>query len=153
MFNKSLNDLSLERVDTTVSPSIAITAWLGASDAKNALPHGFTIDQETELQSPLDEKATVRFVRHSLEPVDVQRHIVGGKQCTRLALTWANRVSFVLTESFTIKRVAPVDVVGEDSESAPQNDEERFDADTIMMTGELAGLIDDLIEGLGGSAA
>jgi recombination associated protein RdgC len=104
------------------------------------------------LQSPLDEKATVRFVRHSLEPADVQRHITGGKQCTRLALTWANRVSFVLTESFTIKRISPVDVVSEGSEAAPQNDEERFDADTIMMTGELAGLIDDLIEGLGGVA-
>jgi recombination associated protein RdgC len=43
-------------------------------------------------------------------------------------------------------------VVSEGSEAAPQNDEERFDADTIMMTGELAGLIDDLIEGLGGVA-
>jgi len=152
MLNKSLNDLSLERLDTAISPTIAMTAWLGATDARKSVPHGFTIDQETELQSPLDEKATVRFVRHSLEPADVQRHIAGGKQCTRLALTWANRVSFVLTESFTVKRISPVDVMTEGAESAPQNDEERFDADTIMMTGELAGLIDDLVEGLGGAA-
>ena len=152
MLNKSLNDLSLERLDTAISPTIAMTAWLGATDARKSVPHGFTIDQETELQSPLDEKATVRFVRHSLEPADVQRHIAGGKRCTRLALTWANRVSFVLTESFTVKRISPVDVMTEGAESAPQNDEERFDADTIMMTGELAGLIDDLVEGLGGAA-
>jgi hypothetical protein len=37
-------------------------------------------------------------------------------------------------------------------ESALQNDEERFDADAIMMTAELPGSIDDLIEGLGGIA-
>lgn len=144
--NKSLDDIGMERLSVALSPSVAMTTWLGADD----VPAGFSIDQETELQSPMDEKATVRFVRHTLEPADVSRHIKAGKQCTRLALTWANRVSFVLTESLTIKKVAPIDVVKEGGESAPQNDDERFDADTSMMTGELGHMLNDLIEALGG---
>ena len=78
--------------------SAAMTAWLSSGE----VPSGFTIDQDTELQSPVEEKATVRFVRHTLDPKELQRHIAAGKQCTRLALTWASRVSFVLTESLTI---------------------------------------------------
>ncbi len=40
-------------------------------------------------------------------PTSVRRHIQSGKQCTRLAMTWADRVSFVLTESLDVKRIAP----------------------------------------------
>jgi len=38
----------------------------------------------------------------------VRRHIAAGKQCTRLALTWADRVSFVLTESLAVDRFGMV---------------------------------------------
>ena len=33
---------------------------------------GFTIDQDTELRSTSEEKATVRYVRHSIEPDDIK---------------------------------------------------------------------------------
>ena len=114
------------------------------------MPHGFSIDQDTELQSPVEEKATVRFVRHALDPREVQRHIAAGKQCTRLALTWANRVSFVLTESLVLKRIVPVDVIREGEDAQAQNDDERLDADFTLMTGELHHMMVDLVEALGG---
>jgi recombination associated protein RdgC len=40
--------------------------------------------------------ATVRH-RHAAGPL--RRHIAAGKRCTRLAMTWNDRVSFVLTEA------------------------------------------------------
>ncbi len=143
---KSIDDFTLDRLDTSVSPGAAMTAWLANDD----VPHGFSIDQETELQSPVEEKATVRFVRHALDPKEVQRHIAAGKQCTRLALTWADRVSFVLTESLILKRIVPVDVIVEGEAAPAQNDDERFDADFTLMTGELQRLIADLVMALGG---
>lgn len=146
LMNKSIDDFVVERLNTTMSPGVAMTAWLANGD----VPRGFNIDQDTELQSPLEEKATVRFVRHALDAKEVQRHIAGGKQCTRLALTWADRVSFVLTESLVIKRVAPVDVIRETEQGQAQNDDERFDADFTLMTGELQKLLTDLVEALGG---
>ena len=147
-FNKAITDISLERLNVAMSPGAAMTSWLAA----NETPHGFSIDQDTELQSPADEKATVRFVRHALDPKEVQRHIAGGKQCTRLALTWANRVSFVLTESFTLKKISLVDIIKEglDSGASIRDEDEQLDADFAMMTGELKQLLEDLVEALGG---
>jgi recombination associated protein RdgC len=143
---KSLEVLPFASLRTERSPQSAMTDWLAADEA----PAGFTVDQDTELRSTNEGKATVRYVRHTLEAEDVRRHIAAGKQCTRLALTWADRVSFVLTESLAVKRVAPLDVLKENTDSGVQNEDERFDTDFALMTGELAKLIGDLVEALGG---
>src|SRR5699024_10478098 len=82
------------------SPGCRVTNWLLADTP----PGAFTIDQEAELRSTSESRATVRFVRHSIDIEDVRRHIEAGKQCTRLALTWNDRIAFVLTDAFEIKR-------------------------------------------------
>jgi len=92
----------------------------------------------------------VRYVRQSIEIDDVRKHVQAGKQCTRLALTWADKISFVLTEGLDIKRVAPLDVLKENQDSAAHNDADRFDSDMALMTGELGRLIDAMIDALGG---
>ena len=143
---KSIDKLPLESLHVAHSPLAAMTEWLNA----DVVPKGFTVDQDTELRASGDSKATVRYVSHTLEPEDVKRHIAGGKQCTRLAMTWADRISFVLTESLTIKRVAPLDVITESAETSSRDDDERFDSDMLMMTGELAKMLDDLVFALGG---
>ncbi|HYC42199.1 MAG TPA: recombination-associated protein RdgC [Noviherbaspirillum sp.] len=146
MLLKSLESLPFALLRTERSPLSAMTDWLAADEA----PAGFTVDQDTELRSTGEGKATVRYVRHTLEPDDVRRHIAGGKQCTRLAMTWADRVSFVLTETLAVKRVAPLDVLKENADSSTQNEDERFDTDFALMTGELAKMISELVEALGG---
>lgn len=146
MLLKSLESLPFGALRTERSPLSSMTDWLAADEA----PAGFTVDQDTELRSTGEGKATVRYVRHTLEPDDVRRHIAAGKQCTRLAMTWADRVSFVLTETLAIKRVAPLDVLKENADSGTQNEDERFDTDFALMTGELAKMIGELVEALGG---
>ena len=143
---KSLETLPFASLRTERSPQSAMTDWLAADEA----PAGFTVDQDTELRSTSESKATVRYVRHTLEAEDVRRHIAAGKQCTRLALTWSDRVSFVLSESLALKRVAPLDVLKENADSGTKNEDERFDTDFALMTGELAKLVGDLVEALGG---
>jgi len=143
---KSLESLPFASLRTEQSPLAAMTDWLAADEA----PAGFTVDQDTELRATGEGKATVRYVRHTLEPEDVRRHIASGKQCTRLAMTWSDRVSFVLTEALTIKRVAPLDVLKENADATLQNEDERFDTDFALMSGELAKLIGDLVQALGG---
>ena len=143
---KSLETLPFAALHTERSPLSAMTDWLAADEA----PPGFTIDQDTELRATTESKATVRYVRHTPETDDVRRHIAAGKQCTRLAMTWADRVSLVLTESLAVKRVSPLDVLKEKEEAMMQNEDERFDTDFALMTGELAKMIGDLVEALGG---
>lgn len=143
---KAVDKLPLETLHVVQSPRAAMTEWLAADEA----PGGFTVDQDTELQSTGEGKATVRYVRHTLDPEDVRRHIANGKQCTRLAMTWSDRVSFVLTESLAIKRVAPLDVLKEDTDRSGGDEDERFDGDFTLMTAELSRLLADLVLALGG---
>ena len=39
-----------------------------------------------------------------------------------------------------------------ETESSTKNDDERFDGDLMLMTGELAKLMADVVEALGGEA-
>jgi len=142
---KCCDKLPLEGLRTKTSPQAAMTGWLAGNEA----PKGFTIDQDTELKSSTEDKATVRYVRYTLEPDDIQKHITAGKQCTKLALTWDDKVSFVLTDTLTIKRIKPLDVLDE-SKDKGSNEEERFDADFVLMTAELASLLSDVVFALDG---
>ncbi len=142
---QAVDKLPLETLHVARSPVATMTDWLAADEA----PGGFTVDQDTELRASGEGKATVRYVRHTLEADDVRRHIAAGKQCTRLAMTWADKISFVLTESLAVKRITPLDVLKE-TDATTRNDDERFDGDMMLMTGELAKLIADLVEALGG---
>lgn len=143
---KAIPKFPLETLRTVHSPLSAMTGWLASDEA----PAGFTVDQDAELRASGDGKATVRFVRHTLDPADVRRHIESGKQCTRLALTWSDSMSFTLTENLTIKKIIVLDVLKEDSAVTGKNDDERFDGDFMLMTGELAKMLNDIVDALGG---
>ncbi|TWI60424.1 recombination associated protein RdgC [Pseudoduganella lurida] len=144
---KAVDRLPLESLRVQRSPVGVMTAWLQDDEA----PAGFTVDMDTELRATGESKAAVRYVRHTLEPEEVRRHIAAGKQCTRLAMTWDSKISFVLTESLAIKSIKPLDVLKE-NDAVTRNDEERFDGDFMLMTGELSKLMADIVEALGGEA-
>jgi recombination associated protein RdgC len=64
-----------------------------------------------------------------------------------------DKASFVLTESLTIKRVTPLDVIKENADTISNNDDDRFDSDIVLMTGELSCMLTDLVVTLGGAVA
>jgi recombination associated protein RdgC len=146
LLHKTVDDLVLTPLRVNQSPLAAMTAWL----ADNEAPAGFSVDLDAELRATGEGKATVRYVSHALDAEEVRRHIASGKQCTRLALTWRDRVSFVLTHELALKRLAFLDVVKEDAGSSAGSAEEQFAADFVLMTGELSRLLADLLEALGG---
>jgi recombination associated protein RdgC len=146
LLGKSIDPFPVESLYVAQSPAAAMTNWLASDEA----PDNFSIDQDTELRASGESRAAVRYVKHSIDVADVRRHIQSGKQCTRLALTWADRVSFVLTEALDVKRIAPLDVLKENADNVANNDDEKFDSDMMLMTGELAKLLDDLLLALGG---
>lgn len=142
---KVLDPFPVVPLYTELSPASAMTNWLVSAEP----PSNFTIDQDTELRSTNETRAAVRYVRQSVELDEVRKHVEAGKQCTRLALTWADRVSFVLTDGLDLKRVAPLDVLQEGR--IPAVDEaEQFDSDFALMSGELSVLLDELVAALGG---
>ena len=141
---KSMEGLGAMLIQTTISPVAAMSDWLLSQEP----PAGFSIDRECELKANDDSKAVVRYSRHALDIEEVQQHITRGKVPTRLAMTWEGRVSFMLTETFQIKKLSFVEGVFQDNASSSKDD--RFDADAAIATGEIAKLIPDLLSALGG---
>lgn len=135
-------EIALQLVQTGRSPAVVMAEWLSSQQA----PAGFTIDRECELKQPDSEKASVKYARHTLEIDEVGEHIRQGKLPTQLAMSWNERVSFVLTDSLTLKRIKLLDGAAE----ALDQKDQGFDADVAIATGELGPLIGDLMEALGG---
>jgi len=144
-----LDEFPLKPLNTQVSPTTAMADWLAGGEA----PAGFTIDRDCELKAAGDEKSAVRYVRHPLGDEvseEIKAHLVAGKLPTKLALTWDDRISFVLGEKLEIKRLAFLDLLKEEAEKSAERADEQFDADFALMTGELSRFLPQLVEALGG---
>lgn len=140
---KLVDGLALSLLQTELSPAVAMSHWLGTGEG----PSGFTIDRECELKAPDATKAVVRYARHPLDIDEVRQHITAGKMPTRLAMTWRDRCTFVLSESMQLRKLALLDVVLEQGKAEGA---EGFEGDVAIVTGELIELIPDLLEALGG---
>lgn len=139
---KTVDDVTLKPLKTNLSPAAAMTGWL----SENEVSTSFTIDRQCELRSMDDEKATVSYIHHDLGAEEIRGHVQTGKEATKLAMTWRDKISFILHENMQLKRITPLDLLKEPAETV----EEQFDSDFVIMTGELKQLLADLIEVLGG---
>jgi recombination associated protein RdgC len=143
---KTVDNFPVQLLHTELSPIAAMTDWLAGENP----PAGFTIDRELELRSSDESKATVRYANHALEGKEILAHIAAGKRAARLGMTWNDRISFVLNEHLQLKRIEFLDIIKEESSKVADNDDELFELDFTLMTGELAKLLTDLTESLGG---
>jgi recombination associated protein RdgC len=144
LLHKSADKLSISPLKVMQSPSSAMTGWI----AKGTAPSGFSIDQDMELRSA--ENAVVRYAKHPLDGDEIPGHIAAGKVVTRLGMTWGDKISFVLDDKLQLKRLSFLDILKESTDGQAENEEERFELDFALMTGELAQLLDDLLAALGG---
>jgi recombination associated protein RdgC len=143
---RSLHPYPVEPLKLQHSATALMTDWLLTGQA----PDGFGIDDDSQWQATGDQAASIRYVRHDLPNETIQSHVEAGYQCTRLAMTWQDRVSFMLTETGDLKRVTPLEVIEERSADAiVQTPTEKFDSDFTLMTAELAKLLDELMPVLG----
>jgi recombination associated protein RdgC len=84
---------------------------------------------------------------------EVRNHVKHGKYGVKLALLWKERLSCVLHEDLSIKRLRFEDIVREaESETGADDPVSRFDLDFSIMVLELAAFLPGLIAALGGEA-
>lgn len=132
MLFKAIDPLPMVSLRVNLSPVAAMTEWLATDSA----PAGFTVDQDIQLQSTGENKATVRYVRHPLDTEDLRRHIEGGKRTTHLA--FATGWHFLNTSSGLTRLMA--------REPSSTKEMRSFQ----VMAGEVAGMLADLVAALGG---
>lgn len=140
----TLGSLPVRFLQTAHSPASAMAAWL-----RMGAPGRLTIEDECELKALDRTKACVRYTHHSLDAQEIPSHLAAGKQVTRMAFTWSERIAFVLTDALQIKRVQFLEMSEQPEQEVSAAD--QFDADFALMVGEVRQLIDGIASALGGS--
>ena len=141
---------AIAALQTARAPQAAMASWLAAQSPQD-LPPTFHIERECELKGSGEQPPAVKYTRHDLATNEVRRHVTEGKLPTRLALNWQGRVGFVLTQQLQLKKIAFDTGVFDARASAADTEDDRFDADMALATGELSALLADLIATLGGA--
>jgi recombination associated protein RdgC len=144
---RCLGSLPVVPPATRQRPAAVMTQWL----ASGAVPTDFVIDDECELRSTEAEGGIVRCKRQDLTAPEVQNHIEAGKEVVKMALSWNDRIGFVLSDDLGVKRLKFLDVIQEQAAEVEANDEaERFDVDFSILSLELSGFIPRLLALFGG---
>ena len=122
-------------------------SWLNGEP----LPDELDLGTECELKHPDPACGVVSCKHQDLGAGEIRNHIKNGKYATRLGLQWKERLSFVLHEDMSIKRLRFEDVIKEAEDDTVADDAAtRFDLDFTLMTLELAEFLPDLFAMLGG---
>lgn len=128
-------------VAAQASARLVLTAWLTG----DALPDDFSLGDECELRDPGDDGAIVRCRRQDLDADEIREHINAGKQAAQLAVTYDGRLSFVLGEDLTLRKLRYGDVVLEQlGDIAGEDAIAELDARFALMTGEVGRLLQRL---------
>jgi len=147
LLRKCLGSLPAVPLNTIEKPIATMTAWL----INNEAPADITIEDECELRAPEEEGGIIRCKRHDLSLPEIKNHLDTGKEVIKLAVSWADRLSFIIDENLAIKRLKFLDLIQDQVADIDTYDEaEQFDVDFSIMSLELANFLPRLVELFGG---
>ena len=147
LLRETLGSLSVKPIETNVSPVSVMTAWLGGE----APAEGFIVLDECEMRDMVEDGGIVRCRRQDLDGEEIKSHLDAGKQVVKLAVEVKERLSFVIAEDLTIKRLKFLDMVQEEAAESEADDEAaRFDVDFALMSLELGRFIPAYLALFGG---
>lgn len=147
LLRKSIGSLPIVPLSIQTPPEITMTEWVRSGSIGN----GFMLLDEAELKATLEDGGSIRCKKQDLVSDEVSIHIEAGKRVTSVGLDWKERIQFSLTYQFLLKRIKFTDTLLEQNDDISlEEPEARFDADFVLLTGELDLLIDSLITALGG---
>ncbi len=146
---QTLGSFPVRPLATRDRPATVMTQWL----AGGPVPDGITLESECELQAPEAEGGSVRCRRHDLDAPEILHHIQAGKAVIKLAFTWNDRLSLVLDDAWSVKRLRFLEVIQEAAADLETDDPAaRFDADFALMSLELEAFIPAITALFGGES-
>jgi len=147
LLRKCLGSLPAIPLNTIDKPVAVMTDWL----INNQPPVDITIEDECELRAPEEEGGIIRCKRHDLSLPEIKNHLDTGKEVIKLAVSWADRLAFIIDENLAVKRLKFLDLIQEQvTDTETSSEAEQFDVDFSIMSLELANFLPRLVELFGG---
>jgi len=146
LLRETLGSLKIKPLEVSNSPAMVMTRWL-----EKGVPGPFEAADECELKEPVENGGIIRGRKLDLASDEVQSHLEAGKQVTKLGVAWNERISCLLCDDLSIKRLRFLDLVMEEAADVEADDAAaRFDADFTLMAAELNQFIPAVAEAFGG---
>lgn len=121
--------------------SNVLTNWL-----RNEIPKSFAIEKNCVLQGSNQQKRIIRCQQQNLFAKSIQELISDGCEVKQLALNWQERLQFVMSEDFTLRNIQYEDeLISNSSEYENETEEQRMNADFIMMIETHRLFLNDLL--------
>ena len=110
-------------------------------------PKSFAIEKAALLQDLNHQQRVIRCQEENLTSKGMQFHLKDGFTVKQLAMTWQDRVSFLLADDFTFRSIKYDDqLVSAAKDELAETAEELFKANFFIMTETLSKMLDDFLE-------
>jgi recombination associated protein RdgC len=121
--------------------SYLMAQWLIHQD----IPAPFSIEKACVLYDPRQKNRVIRCQQQDLFSENIQAFLQEGCEVKQLALSWCDRIHFVLSETGSLHGIQYQDeLTAQATDSEAETKRQRFDADFLIMTGALFSLLKDL---------
>ncbi|MBR6876722.1 MAG: recombination-associated protein RdgC, partial [Neisseriaceae bacterium] len=110
----------------------------------------FELDDEVELKGQGDVVSVVKMSKQDLTAEEVAQHLQSGKYVTQMGLVWRDRISFILTEDFALKRIRFLDILQDELAQTGEDAESLAIASQLLFSENLSLLIAELVHCLDG---
>lgn len=137
----TLGSLKLTPINLAQKPHTLMSNWL----LEHRCPNPFMIEDSCELFDVKNGVGAIKCIQQDLSSAEISNHIRAGKQVVSLALTWADKITFTISDNFNIKRIKTLDMIEERlKDELVENDYEKQAADFAMMSSEFALMLQQL---------
>lgn len=141
LLRKTLGSLPVVPVMTETPIELTLTSWI----KDQVIPEGFTVLDEAELKAVLEDGGVITSKKEDLFNDEIKQHIEAGKLVTKLAVDWKEKISFTISCDGLLKKIKFSDAVMEQTADIDKDDAaQKFDADFVLVTGELIQMLDDI---------
>jgi recombination associated protein RdgC len=141
LFKKSITEDVRAFEMHKVSP--VMTTWVKTQK----YPQEFAVEKACLLQDPNQQNRIIRCQHQDLFAPSIQAILKDGCEVKQLALSWQDRVDFVMEENLLLRGIQyQEDVLMAVKEIDCETEQQQFDADFFIMSETLTALLQDLLK-------
>jgi recombination associated protein RdgC len=147
MLRECMGSLPVRPIQSKISPPASMTDWI----KHGAAPEGFVLQSDATFIDTGEDGGAIRAKNQDLASENIQNHIAAGMQVTELAIGFQDKLSLLIDEHITLKKIRFEDLLTDQAAQDGGDDEAgQYAASFILMMKTLALMIPALLSALGG---